>query len=185
MVEIIKKEEDQEDKDLIQTVDLDQLVEGNRIFDSKGFSHLKVTHKGQVRRLVIPIKSNGVSEMIDEFERSKKPTPPKKRELVKKDSDTGREMRLTKNEWVWVHDLTDEAYVADTEKYQRELGLKMVMMGLDLPIRDKEGNEIVDDDRRLQILKEMGLTGEHLNQLVGDIQSLTQWQEDKETDFLG
>jgi len=185
MVEIIKREEsDPGEKELIETVDLDQLVEGNNIFESKGISYLKVTHKGQVKRISIPIKSSGVSEMIDEFEREKKPVPPKKRELIKKDSDMGKEMRLTKNEWGFIFDFTDEAYLSETEKYQRDLGLKVVMLGIDLPIRDKEGNDITDDNRRLQVLKNMGLTGEHLSQLVKDIQALTQWQEDKENDFL-
>jgi len=185
MVEIIKRtESDSGDKELIETIDLDQLMEGNNIFESKGISYLKVTYKGQAKRIAIPIKSSGVSEMIDEFEREKKPMPPKKRELIKKDSDMGKEMRLSKNEWVFVFDFTDETYLSETEKYQRDLGLKVVMMGIDLPIKDREGNDIMDDNRRLQILKDMGLTGEHLSQLVKDIQALTQWQEDRENDFL-
>uniref|UniRef100_A0A6H1ZS39 Uncharacterized protein n=1 Tax=viral metagenome TaxID=1070528 RepID=A0A6H1ZS39_9ZZZZ len=185
MVEIIKEEKmDPTEKDMIQTVDLDQLVEGNNIFESKGFSYLKVTQGQIIKRIAIPIKSSGVSEMIDEFEREKKPLPPKKRELIKKDSDVGKEMRLMKNEWAWVFDFADEKYLSDIGKYQSDLGLKVVMLGINLPIRDKDGNDITDDDRRLQVLKKMGLTGEHLTQLVKDIQSLTQWQEDKDNDFL-
>lgn len=184
MVEIIKKDEDQEDKRLIETVDLDQLTEGNSIFESKGISYLKVTHGGKTKRISIPIKSRGVSEMIDEFEKNKKPQPPKKRELIKKDSDIGKEMKLTKNEFAWVFDFTDEVYLAEMEKYSQDLGMKIVMLALDLPIKDRDGNEITDDNRRLNVLKGMGLTGEHLNQLIKDVQSLTQWQEDKENDFL-
>lgn len=185
MVEIIsKKDEDQEYKGLIETVDLDQLVEGNSIFESKGISYLKVTHSGVIKKIAIPIKSRGVSEVIDEFEKNKKPQPPKKRELIKKDSDIGREMKLTKNEYAWIFDFTDEVYLSEMESYSRDLGMKIVMLALDLPIRDRDGNEITDDARRLNVLKNMGLTGEHLNQLVKDVQSLTQWQEDRETDFL-
>jgi len=184
MVDIIKNEQN-EDRDLIDTVDLDQLVEGNSIFESKGISYLKVTHVGVVKKVPVPIRSSGVSEMIDEYEKSKKPQPPKKRELIRKDGDLGREMKLTKNEFAWVYDFTDEQYVSEMSKYTRDLGLRIVMMGLDFRIRDKEGNEVDDDEQKLNILKGWGLTAEHINQLVRDIQSLTQWQEDKETNFLG
>jgi hypothetical protein len=185
MVEIIKKsDEDQDGRELIESIDLDQIVEGNSIFESRGICQLKVTHAGKIKKISIPIKSRGVSEMIDEFEKNKKPQPPKKRELIKKDSDVGREMKLTKNEYAWVFDFTDEVYLDELQRYNRNLGLKIVMLALDLPIKDAEGNEITDDERKLNILKGMGLTGEHLNQLVKDVQSLTQWQEDRENDFL-
>ena len=184
MVEVIKKNEDQEGKELIKIVDLDQLTEGNRVFESQGVSHLKVTYKGEVVKISIPIKSSGVSEMIDEFEKDKKPQPPKKRELIKKDSDLGKELRLARNEYGWVFDFTDEGYIEVMDEYSRDLGLKIVMMGLDLPFKDKAGEDVEDDEKRLEILKGMGLTGEHLTKLVDDIQSLTQWQEDKENDFL-
>lgn len=185
MVEIIKKDEDRGDKALIDSIDLDQLREGNKIFGSQGFSRLKVTHDGVVKTVTIPIKSSGISEMMDEFERTRRPQPPKKRDLVKKDSDLGREMRLTKNEYAWVYDLTDEAYVKELDEYSRDLGMKVLMMGLNLPIVDKEGEPIEDDERKLAVLKGMGFTGDHLNKLVDDIRSLTQWQEDRENDFLG
>jgi len=185
MVEIIKREDqDEEDMDLIESIDLDELVEGNAVFESRGVSVLKVTHKGKVKKVSLPIRSRGVSEMIDKFEKEKKPTPPRKRELIKKDSDVGREMKLMKNEYAWIYDFTDENYSEKLEKYSQDLGLKIVMLALDLPIRDKEGNDIEDEDRKLGVLKNMGLTGEHLNQLIEDVQSLTQWQEDKENDFL-
>ena len=183
MVEIIKKESDK-NQDAIQTINVDYLVEGNKIFESKGVSYLKVTQGNVIKRLAIPIKSSGISEMIDEFERTKKPEPPKKRELAQPDSDWGRELKLTRKEWLWIYDVADEQYVKDLTDYQNNLGIKVVLMGMDIVIKDKDGNEIQEDERKIQAMKNMGLTGEHLNQLIKDIRALTQWQEEKESDFL-
>jgi len=63
--------------------------------------------------------------------------------------------------------------------------LRIVMQGIAVPIKDKEGNVIEDRDKKLAALKQMGLTGEHFSQMVRDIQSLTQWSEEEKTRFLG
>ena len=70
------------------------------------------------------------------------------------------------------------------DKYETELGLKILLKGLDLVLKDKEGNIIEDDDRRIEILKSQGITGEHFTQIIRDIRKLTAWEEENEDDFL-
>ena len=176
----------------METVRLEELVEGSSIFESKGISYVKVTQlaKGRdgeaeqtVRRMAIPIKSTGVSELIDEFRR-KAPRPPDKKCLVHPDDEVGKDMKITKKQWVYLPDFTDADYLEAREKYESELGLKIVLKGIDLPIKDRAGQLIEDPDKKIDVLKGMGLTGEQFSQLVKDIQLLTKWEEEQTDDFL-
>ena len=48
----------------------------------------------------------------------------------------------------------------------------------------QEGKDIEDEDRKIEVLRSMGISGEQFTQLVDDISSLTKWQEDRDEDFL-
>ena len=182
-VKVERSDLKEEDRELIQTVDVNELVEGNSIFESKGFSELKVTHGKEVKRLVIPIKSSGVSELIDDFKK-KRPQPPVISVVIKPDDPAYKELRLTRKQHIKTFDLTDDVYLDQMDKYETELGLKIVLKGLDLVIKDKAGNIVEDEDRKIEILRGQGITGEHFSQLVGDIQNLTAWDKEKNDDFL-
>ena len=179
-VTVVKRSE----KDsVVENIDLVELVEGSSLFESNGVSIVKVTHEGKVKQLSIPIRSTGVSEIMDEFKR-KAPTPPAIDRLAKPDDEIGKSLRLREKRWVKIFDLTDEQYLAAQEKYETELGLKIVLQGINVPIKDKDKNVIDDPDRKIEILKKMGISGEQFSQLVRDIGNLTRWAEERESDFL-
>ena len=182
-VEIKKSDLKSEDKELIEIVTVNELVEGNSLFESKGFSELKVTRGKEVKRLIIPIKSSGVSELMDEFKK-KRPSPPIINVVVKPEDPAYKDLRLVKKQHVKTFNLTDESYLNAMDKYETELGLKILLKGLDLVLKDKEGNIIENDDRRIEILKSQGMTGEHFTQIIRDIRKLTAWEEENEDDFL-
>ena len=170
-------------KESIPTIPLEELREGSSMFESKGTSYIKVTHDGEVKRLAIPIKSSGVSELVDEFNRQA-PQAPKIFKVVRPNDEAYSELKLTKKQHVQTFDLTDPDYIEALEKHTTNLGLKIVLKGMNMPIRDKEGKDIEDDDRKIEVLRSMGISGEQFTQLVEDISSLTKWQEDRDEDFL-
>ncbi|RLC65535.1 MAG: hypothetical protein DRI01_00550 [Chloroflexi bacterium] len=156
---------------------------GDDLFKSNGFSYVKVTKNGVVQTLKIPIKSSGITELIEEF-KAKEPRPPVTRELVKADSDLGRAMGLTKNTWVKMPDLSDPDYIKRKEKYESDLGIAIVLKGLDLKLLDENGNEITDRQKKIDALKAAGLSGEQFTQIVSDIRELTSWKEEEKENFF-
>ena len=44
---------------------------------------------------------------------------------------------------------------------------------------------VEDDNERINILKEMGLSGEQFSQIVEDITSLTKWTDEEAAHFFG
>jgi hypothetical protein len=168
----------------IERITLDAIVEGERVFKSDGVTTLKVTRGGEIIALDIPIQSSGVNEIIEEF-RSKEPQPPAKKAFISPDEEIGKQMGITEKQAMWISDFSDPDYVRAKEQYETDLGLRIVLQGIAIPIKDKAGNVVEDKDKRLEILKQMGLTGEHFSQMVRDIQSLTKWSEEEETRFLG
>ena len=172
----------------MEEIDVKELVEGKPIFESKGKSRLKVTRinkKGEieVQSLVFPIRSTGVAELIDTFT-SKAPQPPVINRLIKPDTDIGREMKLARKQWVKMLDFTDPKYLEVKEKHDQDLGLAIMLQGMDMEIKDSKGVVVENGDRKVEILKGLQMTGEHFTQLVQDIQSLTKWDEEREDNFL-
>ena len=163
---------------------LEELVEGSSLFQSKGVSTVKVTYDGVERGVEIPIKSSGVTEIIDAFDK-KAPTPPSKNMLVKPDDDLGKELKITKKQWIQVLDTADPVYISDLEKHRSELGMKIVLRGIDLVFKNSAGEVVDDEDKQIEILRSQGMTGEQFSQLVKDIANLTRWTEDREETFLG
>ncbi len=162
---------------------LESLVEGSPIFQSKGFSTVKVTYDGVEQPIEIPIRSSGVSELIDAFGKQA-PTPPSKNVLVKPDDELGRELKLTKKQWIQVLDTADPTYISELDKHRSELGMKIVLKGIDLVFEDSSGGVVDDEDKQVEILRGQGITGEQFTQLVKDIANLTRWTEDREETFL-
>lgn len=182
-VGVIKETFSPESQVILETVNVEELVEGNSIFESKGVSIIKVTHDGIVKKLCIPIKSSGVSELIDELSKNK-PQPPKINVVVGPGDPTFKELKLSKKQHVKTFDLTDESYLKELEKYNTNLGLKIVLKGLNIPLKDKDGKIIEDDNRKIEMLRNMGITGSQFSQLVDDITSLTAWEEEEDNNFL-
>jgi len=168
---------------------ISSLRRGQKVFQSTGLSELKVTTYNQESNqieivcLEIPIKSTGISELIDAFN-EKAPKPPAINKLVEADSEIGKELGLTKKNAIKIFDLTDPTYLKQKEAHDSKLGIAIVMKGMDLQIEDEQGEVITDDEEKIKVMKEMGLSGEHFTQLVNDISSLTKWNQDEKENFL-
>ena len=167
----------------MKEVKVTELVEGKPIFESEGTCKLKITKEGVVQALILPIRSTGVAELIDSFTK-KAPRPPVKNQLVQPDSGMGKEMRLARKQWVKMLDFSDPGYVEAKDKHDQDLGLAIMLQGLSLEIKGKDGNVVTDADQKVKILKGLGMTGEQFTQVVRDIQALTQWDEEREDHFF-
>ena len=185
MVEEKGKEKEQVDEiSGVNTVDLTQITEGGSEFMSQGYSNIKATKKGKIENVRIPIKSTGVTELIEEFKRNE-PSPPAKAVLVKKDSEEGKGMKLSEDKWVKMPDFTDAKYIEKREKFEGDLGIAILAKGVDIPFVNKKGEEVTDPDEKVSILKSKGLSSDQFTQIVNDIRSLTLWTEKELADFFG
>jgi len=188
MIEIQKMSEEEKARiERIKTIRVSELVAGNPIFESYGISRIKITKDSgngpEEIILEIPIQSTGVSEMIDEFSREE-PKPPVVTRLVLPNSEIGKDLGLTRKKHVQIYDLTDENYRKQKDAHDRDLGLKVALLGISIPIKDENGNVVTDEKRKLEILRSMGLTGGQFSKLVADIQNLTTITEEQTDDFL-
>jgi len=176
----------------VEEIQVTELIEGESVFESHGISKVKVTKmikdgEGELVSEIVPlifkIKSSGVADLVDTFSKDA-PTPPVKNELVKPGSDLGRQMKLGKKQWVRIPDFSDPDYIEQKEKFDQDLGMAILLQGLDLEFKSKDGNMITDDNEKVAILKQQGMTGEQFLQVIRDIQNLTRWEEAKTEDFF-
>lgn len=167
----------------MQVKRIDEIIAGEKLFSSNGISTIKVTKNGEVIAYQIPIKSGGISELIDSFSQNA-PKAPLKNELIEPNSEIGKQMGITKKTWMKMANLADENYKKELQEFETKMGLAIVMKGLDLVIKNSNGEEVKDNDEKIEILKSMGLTGEQFSQIVGDITALTKWSESEMEDFL-
>lgn len=165
---------------------ISRLKAGESVFKSTGISYVKVSNEGEIECLEIPIRSTGVSELIDRFQR-KAPQPPIERVLVDPANDKdglAKELGLAKKTWISIPNYSDRDYIERKDKHDSDMGIAIVIQGLDIELVDENDKPIEDDDKKVNVLKSMGLTGEQFSQLVGDITSLTRWSEDEKIDFF-
>lgn len=167
----------------IKIARVSEFKSGKKLFRSTGISSIKVTDDNEVICYEIPIESTGISELIESFQ-NKAPIPPEKKCLVTPDSEIGKEMGLSMKKWVYLPDFTDEKYIKDREEHGSAIGMAIVLKGMSVPIKDADGTEIKDEDKKIEILKEMGMSSEQFTQLASDITSLTKWTEEEKNSFL-
>ena len=161
---------------------ISELVENQMIFESKGYSVIKVTRAGVETPLRIPIKSTGITELQEKLSQ-RAPRPPVTKELVKKDSKEGRALGLPHDKIVMVFDTTDEKYIDATEKYMQDFQWRLVVFAIDTRLTMSDGKVAEEHEEKMRVLKSNGLTGHHIDKIVKDVRELTKWAEDRE-DFL-
>lgn len=159
-----------------------RLVSGDHIFTSTGATILKVTHNGDEKLIELPIRSIGVADLLEDLAEST-PRPPVKREFVKAKSDEGKILGLKSDKYVQHHDFTDEGYQAEIRKYNDDYRWRLVCHALDIELIDHDGNPITDMNKKKELLKQSGITGHHLDQIMSDVRALTQRAEE-DADFL-
>lgn len=172
--------------DADRVVDITEIREGSDLFRSQGYSYVKVTKDGVARVLKIPIKSSGVTEVIERVRRSE-PRPPRAPITITGESEAGRALGMRKGEKrvVTDFDYTAREYLDAKEKYEQELALEIIDAGLAAPIRDASGQVVTERDRKIAILKALGLSLPQFQQMVQDIQNLTTLTEDDRRAFFG
>ena len=161
---------------------ISELVEGEKLFDSQGFSLVKTTKQGIEKMIELPIKSTGVSEYMEELE-GKAPRPPVVKRVIKKGSKEGKELGLGHDKMLQVFDETDETYVDALNQHSQDFSWRVCIFALDLKWTKKDKSEGKSFEEKKEILKSNGITYHHTNQILKDVQSLTRIQEDGE-DFL-
>jgi hypothetical protein len=154
-----------------------ELVEGANLFESRGYSIVKVTRAGQEKLLRLPIKSTGVADFIEKL-KGRAPRPPVIFQIVKRDSPEGRELGLTHDRKIQVFDTTDEKYITN-----QEFNWAVAIFALDMPFRKADGTEAKDTEEKKRVLKSNGITWHQINKIFADVQALTLMAEER-ADFL-
>ena len=161
---------------------ISELIEGEKLFDSSGFSLVKVTKQGKEVFIELQIKSTGVSEYMDHLS-GKAPTPPVMKRVIKKKSKEGKELGLSHDKLMQVFDNTDETYIDALEEHNQDFNWKVVIFALALNWKKKDGSEAKTIEDKKQILKTNDITWSHIAQILQDVKDLTKTLEDGE-DFL-
>jgi hypothetical protein len=162
---------------------ISELVADGQLFDSKGFTIIKITKDGVGEKKRLPIKSTGVAEFQEKLS-GKAPKPPQTFQLIKKDSKEGREIGLKKHDKMHiVQDDTDEDYIDALEKHTQDFLWQIAVFALDIKWKKSDGTEAQTFDEKKEILKSNNITGHHIDKIYNDVILLTQFEEDRQ-DFL-
>jgi len=172
--------EEQKKYESIETIS--ELVSGGQLFDSKGFTIIKITKDGKEASKRLPIKSTGVAEFQEKLS-GKAPKPPKTFELIKKNSEQGRTMGLKHDQMMIVYDNTDDDYIDALEKHNQDFLWQIAVFALDITWKKKDGSIAETFEDKKDILKSNNITGHHINKIYKDVTMLTQFEEDRQ-DFL-
>ena len=84
---------------------------------------------------------------------------------------------LVNGEWEIALDKANPEYIKKKRAYEEDLNFAIMGLGLGLPVVDAEGKEVSDPKEKVEILKGMGFTGNHFQQLIGDINALTEFAD--------
>ena len=171
-----------EEKPKIDIETVSELMENASVFDSRGYSVVKVTKDGEVKKIKLPIKSTGVKEYQDELS-GKAPKPPLTKELVKKGSPEGKELGLPHDKIVIIFDTTDEKYVDDLNAFNQDFYWRVALFALDVKWTKSDGMAADTYETKKQILQSNGVTFYQIQRICKDVDALTQFAEDRQ-DFL-
>ena len=155
---------------------ISELIQGEKTFDSYGFSLLKITRNGIEELLELPIKSTGVAEFQEELT-GKAPKPPVKKEMIKKDSLEGKLLGLDEDRLMQVFDNTDEEYIDALEKHNQGFIWQIVVFALDISWKKQDGTDATTFEEKKAILKSTGITSSHTDQIFKDVLALSRMTE--------
>jgi len=178
---ITKQEQD------IQTIDsLEEMS-----FFSWGYTEpLKVTHGSDVKLVRLKIKSVGVSSVIEEYQHSM-PKAPAIMKTYKPDSEVARSLNQRRPIVVWEVNEADPEFLRMKQEHETRASQMILLLGLAMDLKD--GNDIVlkgrdvdkpsvvvDKERALKRLQEIGFSSEHFGQIVRSIRELTKAADQQE-----
>ena len=157
---------------------IDSFVDVGNIFESTGFSIIRITKNGKPENMRIPIKTGGVDELRRRLGKEA-PLPPVITETIEADSPEGVEMGIEEDQLQRIFDYTDKEYGEKMEKHIERVVWALVIQGL--RVKWPEGCDSYG--KRKNIMLSKGITHNQVEKLFKDIEALTKSQEDRE-DFL-
>jgi len=165
---------------------ISELIENDGLFDSRGYSRIKLTKivggEAVVQAVKLPIRSTGVAEYQEKL-KAKTPAPPVTKEFVKKGSPEGKALGLPHDRIIQMFDTTDQKYIDELDSFQQELNWRVAIFALDMVFKNKDGTIAEEYEDKRRVLKTSGITMAHINKILKDVNDLTLWAEDRQ-DFL-
>ncbi len=168
------------EEEVVETIS--ELIAGEALFDSRGFTIIKITKNGIEKKTKLPIKSTGVAEFQEKLS-GKAPKPPRTFERIKKDSKEGKAMGLKHDQMMTVFDDTDDDYIDALEKHTQDFLWQIAVFALDIKWTKSDSTEAKTFEEKREILKSNNITGHHIDKIYNDVILLTQFEEDRQ-DFL-
>jgi len=96
----------------------------------------------------------------------------------------GKTLLASIKKHITMPNLADPEYIKARDKYNSELGMKILFKGLAVDIKDEQGNIVEDEEKKFEILKGLGMSGEQFSQIIEDITSLTKWGAEEQYLFF-
>ena len=160
-----------------------QFVLGENLFQSDGFSIIKVTKAGKSVNFSVPIKSIGIVELRERLEVDA-PKPPRKLRKVLKGSELAKELGIEKDTHVEVFDFTEVTYLEKSKEFRTSMFWQIVIMAINAEFVEKDSGVVITDmDKKKEALMNSGITAQHLDQILMDVMRLTSDAEGT-ADFL-
>ena len=145
---------------------------------------LKTTHGGEISYIRLPIKSLGLSDVMEAVEIDR-PMPPSFRKNYAKNTDVARSFTNGKHD-VIVHEVDegDPTYIVQMRHYNTRVAQMWVVYGLaaDLYLAEElvlkgadttKPNEVVDMDKAMKAIRRLGISQAHYGDIMEDIRLLT------------
>lgn len=160
-------------------------------FFSWGLSEkLKVTQDGKTKYVQLRIKSVGIADILEVYQK-KQPTPPAVLRTYKKDSEVARELGKRHDIVVWESNEADPTYLEEKRKHDNDASQEILLRGLGHNLvsdgkvvlrggKLQEPTEIIDREGAMKALQRMGLTSEHFGSIVRSIRELTAEKDTEE-----
>ena len=167
-------------------VEVKKFRAGDRLFHSTGYSYVKVTREGTPTVLKLAIRSTGLTEVMAKL-KEMEPKAPVTAHYVTHDSEHGRALKMTPQEgrrFVYAPNLGDAKYLEELAAYQKDLTLETINQALVGDFEDEQGRTITDRASKMAILEDMGIAAPQFNQLIMDINRLTELTEGDREHFF-
>ena len=145
---------------------------------------LKMTHGTTVEHVRLPIKSLGLSDVMEAVELDR-PMPSSFRKNYSKNTDVARAFTNGKHD-VIVHEVDegDPSYIQQVRRYNTRVAQMWVVYGLaadlyldgELVLKGKDTtrpNEVVDMEKAMKAIRRLGISQSHYSDIMEDIRLLT------------
>jgi len=175
---------------------LTSLKAGEQPFAAWGYCDLKVStiENDEMEEYIVrvPIKSTGITELMETISNEAVVNPPTTLRTIKKNSPEGQALGYKHDVVVRYIDEADEGYLKMREQQNQQAGWKIILHGLNMNLEDTDGTLLVKSNgineptqvynaaRAIEVLKQSGMSPDHLKELNKAITNLTKLQKENE-----